>query len=167
MNERTGNPALERRGARRRRWWPWLLLLVLIAGGWGLYSHYTSDEQIRLLAERTLSGLSTGDVRVESASFSLFGPIHLDGVGLSCNLETNRCEGENSCLTDRDCLPGTICNPQTQQCTSAPPDCLANADCPDGTVCHPPTGQCVPSVTPPIDVLGSPRSGDGAVDDFG
>lgn len=67
------------------------------------------------------------------------------GVGLDCNTQTNRCEGSNSCMTNRDCLPGQVCNPQTRQCTEPPPSCLSNADCAEGSVCDPATGQCVPA----------------------
>ena len=66
------------------------------------------------------------------------------GVGLTCNTETHRCEGENSCITSRDCLPGEVCNPQTHQCTVVPLPCLSNPDCPEGTVCDPTQGACVP-----------------------
>jgi hypothetical protein len=64
------------------------------------------------------------------------------GVGLHCNLEIMRCQGENSCVTSRDCLPGQVCNPQTFQCTASPPPCVSNADCPSGRVCNTKTGQC-------------------------
>jgi Cys-rich repeat protein len=66
------------------------------------------------------------------------------GVGLTCNTETRRCEGENSCVTSRDCLPGEVCNPQTHQCTVVPLPCLSNSDCPEGSVCDPTQGECVP-----------------------
>ncbi len=65
------------------------------------------------------------------------------GVGLTCNLDTMRCEGENSCVTNRDCLPGQTCNPQTMQCTVPPTACLSNNDCPDGTLCDSSLGQCI------------------------
>ncbi|RLB59081.1 MAG: hypothetical protein DRI34_03060 [Deltaproteobacteria bacterium] len=71
------------------------------------------------------------------------------GVGLTCNLETNRCQGENSCLTSRDCLPGTVCNPQTSQCTAPPPACLSSADCAEGLVCDLSSGRCLPAECQP------------------
>ncbi len=71
------------------------------------------------------------------------------GVGMRCNTETMRCEGENACVTNRDCLPGQICNPQTYQCTVPTPACLSNADCASGTICDPSQGQCIPSSCQP------------------
>jgi Cys-rich repeat protein len=65
------------------------------------------------------------------------------GVGLHCNLDKLRCEGKNGCFTSRDCDYGQVCNPQTLQCTVAPPGCLSNADCATGSVCDPVVGQCV------------------------
>jgi hypothetical protein len=65
------------------------------------------------------------------------------GLGLRCNPETLRCEGQNSCQSSRDCAPGLVCNPQTRQCTTQPPLCLSNVDCPAGSQCDPSSGACV------------------------
>ncbi len=64
-------------------------------------------------------------------------------VGLRCNPETRHCEGKNSCVTDRDCPWGQVCNLQTFQCTVTPPGCLSHADCPGGTICNLSSGECI------------------------
>jgi hypothetical protein len=60
------------------------VLLIVALLGCGLYRHFTSDEQVRRMAERVLSRLTAGDVRVAAARFNLFGPIELDSVELTC-----------------------------------------------------------------------------------
>lgn len=82
----TAKVANPRRPNRRRRWLLLLLPGVLLAGGW-LYRFYTSDEQVRRMAERALEQITNGEVRVEAARFNLLGPIHLDNVQLACSAE--------------------------------------------------------------------------------
>ena len=63
---------------RRRRLW--IAVLVLLLGATVAYAYLTSDGQIRALIESELTRRLGTAVTVDHASFSLFGPVQIDGV---------------------------------------------------------------------------------------
>jgi hypothetical protein len=66
------------RGRHRRRLG--LAALLLLVVGWGCYEVLTAPRQIRRLCLRYLAQSLDGDISIRSATFSLFGGIHLEGV---------------------------------------------------------------------------------------
>ncbi|MGC9455422.1 MAG: hypothetical protein ACP5HU_11260, partial [Phycisphaerae bacterium] len=76
---------------RRRRFWRYvsphrrgvgLLVLALLLAVVYAYWYATNDRRVRKLAGDYLSEVTGGVVRIEHASFSLFGPVELKGVSV-------------------------------------------------------------------------------------